>query len=329
MSGRGVFPYGKQPLKSGRRACPLSLFAAGKCFSFLCRFGGGTETIMNIKDLFPEGEKPLDRLLPDGGFVGIFRTMGFIGDSLASGEFEATAANGGKTYHDMYEYSWGQYVGRIAGLTARNFSRGGMTAHEMAESYYVPCRLYERSHLCQGYVMALGVNDISQIIVGSGELGELSDIDPKNCENNKKTFIGYYASLLQRVRASAPDSIFFLMTIPRGENPAAGQVSPAEKFGDVDALTLRERLGDRHRELLFGLADMFPNVYVLDFRTYAPVCDEEYLRLFFYGHMSECGYLLTAKMVVSYIDYLIRHNMRAFKQTALIGTPYRNTTDAV
>ena len=45
--------------------------------------------------------------------------------------------------------------------------------------------------------------------------------------------------------------------------------------------------------------------------------------------MSECGYLLTAKMVVSYIDYLIRHNMRAFKQTALIGTPYRNTTDAV
>lgn len=284
---------------------------------------------MNIKDLFPENEKPLDRLLPDGGFVGIFRTMGFIGDSLSSGEFEATTAEGKKSYHDMFEYSFGQYVGRIAGLTARNFSRGGMTAREMAESYSSTCRLYDRSLLCQGYVMALGINDVSYAMLGEGELGELSDIDPKNSENNKKTFIGYYATLIQRIRALAPDSIFFLMTIPKGKNPASGQVIPAGKYAGEDPDALREKLSDRHRELLLGLADMFPNVYVLDFRAYAPVIDDEFRRLFFYGHMSECGYLLTAKMVVSYIDYIIRHNMRALKQTAFIGTPYRNTTDAV
>ena len=284
---------------------------------------------MNIKDLFPEGEQPLDRLLPDGGFVGIFRTMGFIGDSLASGEFEATTASGAKSYHDMYEYSWGQYVGRIAGLTARNFSRGGMTAKEMAESYHIPCRLYDRSLLCQAYVMALGVNDVSQIIEGKAELGDLSDIDLGNSDNNKKTFVGYYASLIQKVRALAPDSVFFLMTMPRGENPAAGTPALSETFKNENSDALREKLYDRVRERILGMAELFPNVYVLDFRAYAPVYDEEFRRLFFYGHMSECGYLLTAKMVVSYIDYIIRHNMRAFKQTAFIGLPYRNTTSAV
>ena len=75
-------------------------------------------------------ERPLDIIKADGGFTGIFRTMAFVGDSLSSGEFESTNAEGGKGYHDLYEYSWGQYIARAAGLKAYNFSRGGMTAKE-------------------------------------------------------------------------------------------------------------------------------------------------------------------------------------------------------
>ena len=47
-------------------------------------------------DLFrvQPGEQPLDRLPSDGGFCGIFRTIGCIGDSLSSGEFESTDENG-------------------------------------------------------------------------------------------------------------------------------------------------------------------------------------------------------------------------------------------
>ena len=33
-------------------------------------------------------EKPLDNIVDDGGFAAIFRTIGCIGDSLSSGEFE-------------------------------------------------------------------------------------------------------------------------------------------------------------------------------------------------------------------------------------------------
>ncbi|MBS6831749.1 MAG: hypothetical protein KH216_02785 [Clostridiales bacterium] len=53
-------------------------------------------------------EKPLDNIAINGGFTSIFRTIGCIGDSLSSGELEAFEA-GLKSYHDYFEYSWGQF----------------------------------------------------------------------------------------------------------------------------------------------------------------------------------------------------------------------------
>ena len=38
---------------------------------------------------FDPSEKPLDRLAPGGGFTSIFRSIGCVGDSLSSGEFES------------------------------------------------------------------------------------------------------------------------------------------------------------------------------------------------------------------------------------------------
>ena len=69
------------------------------------------------------------------GLCGIFRTIGCVGDSLSSGEFESLDANGNKTYHDMFEYSWGQYLARMAKADRAQFLRGGMTAKEYCESF--------------------------------------------------------------------------------------------------------------------------------------------------------------------------------------------------
>lgn len=38
--------------------------------------------------------------------------------------------------------------------------------------------------------------------------------------------------------------------------------------------------------------------------------------------MNPMGYMLTARMVESYIDYIIRHNAEDFKQIGFIGTPH-------
>ena len=43
--------------------------------------------------------------------------------------------------------------------------------------------------------------------------------------------------------------------------------------------------------------------------------------------MTPTGYVLTAKMVASYIDYIIRHNMEDFAQVGFIGTEYQFRED--
>lgn len=76
----------------------------------------------------PVADNPMESFISDGGYTGIFRKIACIGDSLASGQFESTNEDGSKGYHDMYEYSWGQYIARTAGCTVYNFSHGAMTA---------------------------------------------------------------------------------------------------------------------------------------------------------------------------------------------------------
>ena len=256
---------------------------------------------------FDPNEKPLEHLLNDGGLVGIFRTMACIGDSLSSGEFEALDENGQKTYHDMYEYSWGQYIARIAGLTCYNFSRGGMTARAYMHSFADSRGLWNTDLASQAYIMALGVNDITTALQTHTDLGDIQDIDFADWRNNKHNFIGDYAAILQRYREIRPDSYFFLMTIPSGNT-------------DKRRLPLEER----HRELLYALSEKFENTFVLDFRKYAPVYDAEFRKNYYLGgHLNPMGYLLTARMVISYIDTIIRSDMPRFAQVGFIGTPWK------
>ena len=48
-------------------------------------------------------EQPLDIIKETCGFAGVFKQIGVIGDSLASGEFESRDENGSIVYTDMYE----------------------------------------------------------------------------------------------------------------------------------------------------------------------------------------------------------------------------------
>ena len=110
-----------------------------------------------------------------------------------------------------------------------------------------------------------------------------------------------YGKIIERIRTMRPDAYFFLMTMPK-EEPE------------------KDELKAKHRALLLDFAKKFPRTYVIDLYTYAPVYDTEFNRRFFLGHMNPMGYILTARMVESYIDYLIRHNPEDFNQVPFIGT---------
>ncbi len=243
-----------------------------------------------------KGEKPLDNIADDGGFTSIFRTICCIGDSLSSGEFESENSDGTRRYTDMFEYSWGQYIARMCGSKAYNFSRGGMTASEFCESFAKENDFWNEKYASQCYIIALGVNDL---INQNQEIGSVDDY-----KLNKKTFAGYYGEIIKRMKAIRPDAKFFLMTMPRGD--------------DNERNT---NLKKAHAKLLFDFAEGFENTYVLDFNKYAPVYDEQFKKQFYLlGHLNPMGYILTAKMVASYIDYIIRNKPEDFKNVGFIGT---------
>lgn len=251
-----------------------------------------------IKELYDENEKPLDRLVEGYSHTSVFRKIGFIGDSLSSGEFETRDAEGNPGYHDLYEYSWGQYIARKNGLFAYSFSRGGMSAQKYIESFANEQGFWDKDKACQAYVIALGVNDVFNMNM---EIGSIDDIDPDDCTKNKPTYVGYYAQIVSRYKEISPDAKFFFVTLP-------------------DDIKRDGQKLDGVIKAIYSLNEYFDNSYVIDLFKYGPKYDEKFREKFFlYGHMNPSGYIFTAKLIDSYIDYIVRHNPEDFKNVGFIG----------
>ncbi len=241
-----------------------------------------------------ENEKPLDNIVSDGGFTAIFRTIGCIGDSLSSGEFESTNKDGNRGYHDYFEYSWGQFLARMCSSKVYNFSRGGMTAKEYYNGFADYNRFWDSKYACDAYIIALGVNDLCGL---KQEAGNVNDCDGEE----KDTFAWYYGKIIERYKKIQPRAKFFLTTFPDCGRD--------------------KKIIDTQRKLIFDFAEKFDNTYVIDFTEYAPEYNEEFKKRFYLnGHLNPMGYLFTAKMYASYIDYIIRHNWDDFKEVGFIGT---------
>ena len=247
-----------------------------------------------------ENEKPLDRLVQDGGMCRIFRKIGCIGDSLSSGEHESLDENGNKGFHDFYDYSWGQVLARNTGATVYNFSVGGLKAKDFIEGFADSRAVFNTDKLCQCYIIALGVNDL---VVDKYVLGTVDDLDIKSPNKSKTTFAGYYGRIIHKIKQAQKDAKIFLITLPnQDEYPSYGMT-----------------------KLLYDFSEKFDNTYCIDLEKYGPVYDAEFKKKFFVsGHMNAAGYVLSAQMITSYIDYIIRHNLEEFSLTGFIGTPYTN-----
>ncbi|NLB80441.1 MAG: SGNH/GDSL hydrolase family protein, partial [Clostridiaceae bacterium] len=167
-------------------------------------------------ELFNKNEKPLDKFVDGYSNTSVFRTIAFIGDSLSSGELETRDENNKPGYHDLFDYSWGQYIARKNGLKAYNFSRGGMTAKEYIESFAEQNNYWDKEKACQAYVLALGVNDIYN---RNMEIGTIDDIDKNDYRKNKHTFAGYYGAIISRYKEISPDAKFFFVTFPNSNTP--------------------------------------------------------------------------------------------------------------
>lgn len=244
-------------------------------------------------------EKPLDSLVGSYSNTSIFRKIAFIGDSLSSGEFETSDENGNRGYHDLYEYSWGQYIARNNGLVAYNFSRGGMTAKWYLESFAEENGFWDKDKACQAYIIALGVNDIYN---QNMQIGVAEDITATDFAD-ERPFISYYAEIIRKYKEISPDAKFFFVTFPN----EGGRRDKAKTEGMIKAL--------------YALEKYFDNSYVINLYEYGPVYDDEFRsKYYLHGHINPMGYIFTAKLIDSYIDYIIRTNPSDFKNVGFIGT---------
>lgn len=251
---------------------------------------------MSIKN-----EKPLERMVGGYSNTAIFRTIAFVGDSLSSGEFQIINSEGENEYHDLYEYSWGQFLARRNGLKAYNFSRGGMSAKWYIDTYADEKGFWDKEKACQAYVIALGVNDLFHSDI---ELGSIKDIDENDYHNNAKTYAGYYAQIISRYKEISPDAKFFLVGLP---NDCRGEKS--------------ETIAKNMLNVLNDFAEHFSNTYVLDLFNNSETFDREFDEKYMLnGHMNPMGYMHFAEIIDSYIDYIIRQNPNDFKYAGLINS---------
>lgn len=232
-------------------------------------------------------------LICDGGYIAIFRTIACIGDSLSSGEFERLESDGSRSYHDMFEYSWGQFIGRMTGSKVYNLSRGGMTAKEFVDSFARDNNYWDCEAQC--YIIALGVNDF---FGRAYEVGKVEDY-----KLDVQTVSHYYGKIISHYKEVSKDSKFFFVMLPK-ENDSETNRKYKEDF----------------RKLLYQFTEEFTNSYVIDLYEHAPIYDEEFKDFFYLeGHLNPCGYLYTAKMIATYIDYIIKTNYQDFKRVGFIG----------
>lgn len=251
-----------------------------------------------------ELENPIAVVNQNPGFCSIIHTWGFIGDSLCSGEHESRDEQGKKDYHDYYDYSWGQRICALTGTKGDNYSQGGEWTKGWISNFWDNPK-NRNNNICakdspkQAYIMALGVNDRSRkYAVGDVK----TDINKADFTKNADTFTGSYAGIIQRIKSIQPLAKFFLVTDPRGSED------------------------DGYNKVIRQMAEVFENVYILDLKKYGPDYSNEsdfHKRFFLGGHLNAMGYEYTAWMFMTYIDWIIRHHMEDFEQTAFIGTGYK------
>ncbi len=247
----------------------------------------------------------------------ILRKVGIFGDSLASGEQEYTKADGSSGYHDDYDLSWGQFMARKCGIEVVNYCRGGLTASAFQTLAHYRMA-FNPLNKCKAYIIALGVNDTRRIDdLYGGEFGTMADVDMDDHTKNKGSFVGYYAKMIQQIKALEPYARIFVTTIPKSMQTET-DAKTDERAAKVNAIR------DQHAEFLRDLPNHFDRVYVIDLRAQDYYIDtEEFKRRYrLGGHLSSAGYKFFGDVFATYIDHIICENPEEFSSVGLIGTDY-------
>ena len=132
--------------------------------------------------------------------MALFRSIGIIGDSYASGELAIDK------YTDHYNMSWGQIMARRNGATAVNFSRGGQTTRGWLADQERGLGLLKSAPSLDLYILALGINDYGKL--GASYIGTTGDMG-----TDTDTFYGNYGKIIQAIKDKSPNAKIVISTL--------------------------------------------------------------------------------------------------------------------
>lgn len=234
---------------------------------------------MTAERILPKQNSPFDGGKTDGSQICRFKTVGGIGDSLASGGIVSLNPDGSRRYTDYYEHSWGQYMARDTGITFTNYSVGGLTTKTWYEAYgksdvFLKCPQ-------DLYLIGLGCNDANAIESGTMHVGTMDDL-----QKDADSFVGWYGRIIRLIRQIQPDAPIIVITDP-----------------------MPTPLGMILNDYIRKMSEVFSGVLVMDLERYASdLYDEEKLTregLWHLGHMTAGGYQYAAGIMMTYMDVLL------------------------
>jgi lysophospholipase L1-like esterase len=142
----------------------------------------------------------------------IFQKFGVIGDSFASGSLHHPDDGGWTGNYDM---SWPQILARQTGSQAVNFTKGGLSTKTWLENTTWGLAKLLATEAQQLYIIALGINDSTQIGAGTLSLGTIADVDTEDYTQNPNTFYGNYGRIIGNILAHAPYAKIACLSVAR------------------------------------------------------------------------------------------------------------------
>ena len=248
-------------------------------------------------------EKPLENIDKTGGYTAIFHDIGIIGDSLASGCMEGVDETTGEyKYVDNLPYSWGACIARATGCTCHQLCRGGQYLHE--NNWYNEWKQKVTEEPCTAYVICIGFNDYNWLKENPERLGSMADINT-DFDSNPDTFYGQYGKMISYIKSVQPKAKFFLVNM---------------EWNTTDTSDINNAIRE--------ISQYTDNCYLIDLNTYAHEPYWGVPNIYKTGlyHKNTLGYQKTAWDIMSYIDYIVRHNMEDFIDVQFIGTNLRLPT---
>lgn len=155
------------------------------------------------KPITPAKKEDLEKL-SDLNILGIFDSIGGVGDSLMSGYINTTDSSIGSDA-TVYSKSWLTQISKIIGVDITHYSYQGATTKNWLQNQE---EHYENivTNPCDAYFLALGTNDSSDW--ANIPVGTAADMG-----TDTESFYGMYAKVIARIREANPRATIFMLSM--------------------------------------------------------------------------------------------------------------------